>query len=90
MLQIPIICFPASKFFIHLKSRFKNLKGQRCLHLDSKRNFKVAAFVAVVKMCTAKDCVHKNSRPFASCCEPPYESEAKCKTFGIKISFVCI
>ena len=29
-------------------------------------------------------------RPFPSCCEPHHESEAKCKTFHMKISFVCI
>ena len=27
------------------------------------------------------------NRPFPSCCEPHYESEAKCKTFHKKISF---
>ena len=27
---------------------------------------------------------------FPSCCEPYYEREAKCKTFRMKISFVCI
>ena len=30
------------------------------------------------------------NRPFPSFCEPHYESEAKCKTFHMKISFVCI
>ena len=36
-------------------------------------------------------CFHTPSnRPFPSCCEPHYESEAKCKTFHSKISFVCI
>ena len=30
------------------------------------------------------------NRPFPSCCEPYYESEAKCKTIHMKISFVCI
>ena len=29
-------------------------------------------------------------RPFPSCCEPLYESEAKCKAFHMKISFACI
>ena len=29
-------------------------------------------------------------RPFPSCREPTYESEAKCKTFQMKIGFVCI
>ena len=29
-------------------------------------------------------------RPFPSCCEPHYESEAKCKAFHMKISFDCI
>ena len=28
-------------------------------------------------------------RPFPSYCEPHYESEAKCKTFHMKIRFVC-
>ena len=28
------------------------------------------------------------NRPFPSCCEPHYESEAMCKTFHMKISFV--
>ena len=28
------------------------------------------------------------NRPFPSCCEPHYESEAKCKTFHMKINFV--
>ena len=32
----------------------------------------------------------KGNRPFPSCCEPHYESEAKCKTFHMKISFLCI
>ena len=32
----------------------------------------------------------RNNRPFPSCCEPHYESEAKFKTFHMKISFVCI
>ena len=32
----------------------------------------------------------KRNRPFPGCCEPHYESEAKCKTFHMKISFVCI
>ena len=27
------------------------------------------------------------NRPFPSCCEPHYESEAKCKVFIMKISF---
>ena len=31
-----------------------------------------------------------SNSPFPSCCEPHYESEAKCKTFHMKISFVCI
>ena len=30
------------------------------------------------------------NRPFPSCCEPHYKSEAKCKAFHVKISFVCI
>ena len=30
------------------------------------------------------------NRPFPSCCEPHYNSEAKCKAFHGKISFVCI
>ena len=30
------------------------------------------------------------NRPFPSCCKPHYESEAKCKIFHMKISFVCI
>ena len=30
------------------------------------------------------------NRPFPSWCEPHYESEAKCKTFQTKISFVYI
>ena len=30
------------------------------------------------------------NRPFPSCCEPHFESEATCKTFHMKISFVCI
>ena len=30
------------------------------------------------------------NRPFPSCCKPQYESEAKCKAFHMKISFVCI
>ena len=30
------------------------------------------------------------NRPFSSCCEPHYESEAECKIFLMKISFVCI
>ena len=30
------------------------------------------------------------NRIFSSCCEPHYESEAKSKTFQIKISFLCI
>ena len=29
-------------------------------------------------------------RPFPSCYEPHYESEAKCKALHMKISFVCI
>ena len=29
-------------------------------------------------------------RPFPSCCEPHYDSEAKVKAFHMKISFVCI
>ena len=32
----------------------------------------------------------ERNRPFPSCCEPHYESEAKCKTFHMKINFVCI
>ena len=32
----------------------------------------------------------RENRPFPSCCEPHYESEAKCKAFHVKISFVCI
>ena len=28
--------------------------------------------------------------PFLSCFEPHYESEAKCKAFHLKISFICI
>ena len=28
-----------------------------------------------------------DNRSFPSCCEPHYESEAKCKTFHMKISF---
>ena len=28
-----------------------------------------------------------NNRPFSSCFEPHYESEAKCKDFVMKISF---
>ena len=37
-------------------------------------------------------CFSLNNRPFPSCCEPHYESEAtcKCKAFHVKISFVCI
>ena len=30
------------------------------------------------------------NRPFPSCRKPHYESEAKCKAFLMKISFVCI
>ena len=30
------------------------------------------------------------NRPFPSCCEPHYESEAKCKAFHTKVIFVCI
>ena len=30
------------------------------------------------------------NRPFPSCCEPHYESKAKCKIFHMKMSFVCI
>lgn len=29
-------------------------------------------------------------RPFPSCCEPHYGSEAKCKAYHMKISFVCV
>ena len=29
----------------------------------------------------------ENNRPFPSCCEPHFESEAKCKVFIMKISF---
>ena len=29
-------------------------------------------------------------RPFPSCCEPRYESEARCTAFPMKISFVCM
>ena len=32
----------------------------------------------------------ENNRPFPSCFEPHYESEAKCKVFHMKIGFVCI
>ena len=32
----------------------------------------------------------QDNRPFPSCREPYYESEVKCKTFHMKISFVCI
>ena len=32
----------------------------------------------------------KRNGPFLSCCEPYYESEAKCKAFHMKITFVCI
>ena len=31
-----------------------------------------------------------NQRPFPSCCEPQYESEAKCEAFHMKISFLYI
>ena len=31
-----------------------------------------------------------DNRPFPSCCEPHYESEAKCKAFHMKNSFVYI
>ena len=34
--------------------------------------------------------VPKCKRPLPSCCEPQCESEAKCKAFHMKISFVCI
>ena len=36
-------------------------------------------------------CIERSlfDRPFPSCCEPHYESKAKCKTFHMKISFVC-
>ena len=30
----------------------------------------------------------QGNRPFPTCCEPHYESEAKCKTIHTKISFV--
>ena len=29
----------------------------------------------------------KTNRPFPSCCQPHYESKAKCKVFVMKISF---
>ena len=29
------------------------------------------------------------NRPFPNCCQPHYESEARCKAFHMKISFVC-
>ena len=32
--------------------------------------------------------VRGNNRPFPNCCEPHYESDAKCKVFHMKISFV--
>ena len=32
----------------------------------------------------------KSNWPFQSYCEPPYENEAKCKAFHLKIIFVCI
>ena len=32
-------------------------------------------------------CAGNDNRPFASCFEPYYESEAKCKVFVTKISF---
>ena len=31
--------------------------------------------------------VKTENRPFPSCCEPHYESEAKCEVFVMKISF---
>ena len=34
--------------------------------------------------------IEQNNRSFPSCCEPLYESEAKCKAFHMKISFACI
>ena len=34
--------------------------------------------------------VNSTHRPFPSSCEPHYKSEAKCKVFIMKISFVCI
>lgn len=39
---------------------------------------------------TSKIFTHLTNRPFPSCCEPHYESEAKCKTFHMKIGLVCI
>ena len=45
--------------------------------------------VPVVSDTLLFSCVYCNM-PFSSCCEPHYESEAKCKTFHMKISFVCI
>ena len=30
------------------------------------------------------------NKPFQNCCEPYFESKAKCKAFHMKIIFVCI
>ena len=35
-------------------------------------------------------CIANRNGTFPSYCEPLYESKAKCKTFLMKISFVCI
>ena len=38
--------------------------------------------------CVVLSCLNnQNRRPFPSCFEPHYESEAKCKAFIMKISF---
>ena len=42
---------------------------------------------AMAEKQNSRDELHVN-RPFPSFCEPHYESEAKCKTFHMKISFV--
>ena len=50
--------------------------------------FKVVHIPTVChEICPVSKFLRMINRPFPSCCEPHYESEAKCKVFIMKISF---
>ena len=59
--------------------------GLFCLELATTPSENCLKFLAETDVCEKI-----KNRPFARCCEPHYESEAKCKALYMKISFVCI
>ena len=86
--QILFLCrvnrvnFPHFKILAPLSRHFPLLRSDFPFKLR-------VIIITIVVFCFVLWFLTFNNRPFPSCCEPHYESEARCKTFHTKISFVC-